>query len=43
VYRGDPVPTYEEQVPALKAGPLVQQPLGAECIRRAEPIKQEYV
>ena len=43
VYRGDPVPTYEEQVPALKAGPLVQQPLGAEWIRRAEPIKQEYV
>ena len=43
VYRGDPMPTYEEQVPALKAGPLVQQPLGAEWIRRAEPIKQEYV
>jgi len=43
VYRGDPVPTYEEQVPALKTGPLVQQPLGAEWIRRAEPIKQEYV
>ena len=43
VYRGDPMPTYEEQVPALKAGPLVQQPLGAKWIRRAEPIKQEYV
>jgi 2-oxoglutarate ferredoxin oxidoreductase subunit beta len=43
VYQGDPMPTYEEQVPALKAGPLVQQPLGAEWIRRAEPIKQEYV
>jgi len=43
MYRGDPMPTYEEQVPALKAGPLVQQPLGAEWIRRAEPIKQEYV
>ncbi len=27
-YRGEPVPTYEEQVPALAAGPLVQQPLG---------------
>ena len=43
VYRGDPMPTYEEQVPALKAGPLVQQPLGIEWIRRAEAIKQEYV
>jgi len=43
VYRGDPMPTYEEQVPALKAGPLVRQPLGAEWTRRAEPIKQEYV
>jgi 2-oxoglutarate ferredoxin oxidoreductase subunit beta len=43
VYRGDPMPTYEEQVPALKAGPLVRQPLGAEWIRRVEPIKQEYV
>jgi len=26
-YRGEAIPTYEEQVPALKAGPLVQQPL----------------
>jgi 2-oxoglutarate ferredoxin oxidoreductase subunit beta len=26
-YRGEPLPTYEEQVPALAAGPLVQQPL----------------
>jgi len=26
-YRGDPLPTYEEQVPALKAGPLVEQRL----------------
>jgi 2-oxoglutarate ferredoxin oxidoreductase subunit beta len=43
VYRGDPMPTYEEQVPALKAGPLVQQSLDTEWIRRAEPIKQEYV
>ena len=27
VYRGDPVPTYEAQVPALKDGPLVTRPL----------------
>lgn len=26
-YRGEPAPTYEEQVPALRAGPLVEQPL----------------
>ncbi len=26
-YRGEPVPTYESQVPALKAGPLVERPL----------------
>jgi 2-oxoglutarate ferredoxin oxidoreductase subunit beta len=27
LYRGELIPSYEEQVPALKAGPLVQQPL----------------
>jgi len=27
-YRGEPVPTYEAQEPALQAGPLVEQPLG---------------
>jgi 2-oxoglutarate ferredoxin oxidoreductase subunit beta len=27
LYRGETIPSYEEQVPALKAGPLVQQPL----------------
>ena len=26
-FRGEPLPTYEEQVRALRAGPLVQQPL----------------
>ncbi len=26
-YRGEPIPTYEEQVPALRAGPLVERPL----------------
>ena len=26
-FRGEPLPTYEEQVQALRAGPLVQQPL----------------
>jgi 2-oxoglutarate ferredoxin oxidoreductase subunit beta len=42
-YRGEPIPTYEEQVPALKAGPLVKQPLGPEWIRRAEAIKQDFM
>jgi 2-oxoglutarate ferredoxin oxidoreductase subunit beta len=28
LYRGEPLPSYEEQVPALQAGPLVDQPLG---------------
>jgi 2-oxoglutarate ferredoxin oxidoreductase subunit beta len=41
-YRGEPIPTYEEQIPALKAGPLVEQPLGPEWIRRAEAIKQDF-
>ncbi|HET90661.1 MAG TPA: 2-oxoacid:ferredoxin oxidoreductase subunit beta [Chloroflexi bacterium] len=27
VYRSEPLPTYEEQIPALQAGPLVDQPL----------------
>ena len=42
-YRGEPIPTYEEQVPALRAGPLVKQPLEPEWIRRMEAIKQKYV
>jgi len=28
LYRGEPLPSYEEQVPALQAGPLVSRPLG---------------
>jgi len=42
-YRSDPLPTYEDQVPALKAGPLMDQPLDAEWIRRVESVKQEFV
>ena len=40
-YQGEPIPTYEEQVPALTTGPLVKQPLGPEWIRRVEAIKQD--
>ena len=42
-YRSDPIPTYEDQVPALRAGPLVDQPLDAEWIRRVESVKQELM
>jgi len=42
-YRGEPIPTYEEQVPALSVGPLVKQPLSSEWTQQVEAIKQEYV
>jgi len=42
-YRGEPIPTYEEQVPALSVGPLVEQPLDPEWIQQVEAIKQEYM
>jgi 2-oxoglutarate ferredoxin oxidoreductase subunit beta len=40
-YRGVPVPTYEEQVPALAAGPLVHQPLGKLQQAQIEALKAE--
>ncbi|MEE8391708.1 MAG: 2-oxoacid:ferredoxin oxidoreductase subunit beta [Anaerolineae bacterium] len=43
VYRGEPVLTYEEQVPALKAGPLVQQPLGKLQPEQVEALQAELV
>ena len=42
-YRGEPIPTYEEQLSALKDGPLVQQPLGTEWVQHVEAVGQEYV
>ncbi len=43
VYRGEPIPTYEEQVPALKAGPLVQQPLGELRAEQIEALRAELI
>jgi 2-oxoglutarate ferredoxin oxidoreductase subunit beta len=42
-YRGQPVPTYEEQVPALAAGPLVQQPLGTLQPTQIEALRAEIM
>jgi 2-oxoglutarate ferredoxin oxidoreductase subunit beta len=41
-YRGEPAPSYEEQVPALKAGPVAQLPLDEAWIRRVERLKQTF-
>ena len=43
VYRGEPVPTYEAQVPALREGCLVDLPLDAEWVRHVEALKQRLV
>jgi 2-oxoglutarate ferredoxin oxidoreductase subunit beta len=40
-YRGEPIPTYEEQIPALAAGPLVQQPLGRLQPAQVEALQSE--
>jgi 2-oxoglutarate ferredoxin oxidoreductase subunit beta len=40
-YRGEPISTYEEQVPALAAGPLVQQPLGTLQPAQIETLQAE--
>jgi 2-oxoglutarate ferredoxin oxidoreductase subunit beta len=37
LYRGEPLPTYEEQVPALRAGSIVERPLAK---LRPEQIKE---
>lgn len=42
IYREEGRPTYEEQVSALKAGPLVQQPLDGR-FAEYEAIKNEFV
>jgi 2-oxoglutarate ferredoxin oxidoreductase subunit beta len=42
-YRVKGVPTYEEQVPALKAGPLVKQPLEKLRPEQVEALRAEVV
>jgi 2-oxoglutarate ferredoxin oxidoreductase subunit beta len=42
-YRGEPIPTYEEQVPALKAGPLVEQPLEKLRPEQIEALQAEAI
>jgi 2-oxoglutarate ferredoxin oxidoreductase subunit beta len=42
-YRGEPIPTYEEQVPALKAGPLVKQPLEKLRPEQIEALRAELI
>lgn len=42
-YRVEPIPTYEEQVPALKAGPLVEQPLEKLRPEQIEALQAEVI
>jgi 2-oxoglutarate ferredoxin oxidoreductase subunit beta len=42
-YRGEPIPTYEEQVPALEAGPLVKQPLEKLRPEQIEALRAEVI
>lgn len=42
-YRADGVPTYEEQVPALQAGPLVEQPLEKLLPQQIEALQAEVI
>jgi 2-oxoglutarate ferredoxin oxidoreductase subunit beta len=42
-YRVEGVPTYEEQVPALKAGPLVKQPLEKLRPGQVEELRAELI
>jgi 2-oxoglutarate ferredoxin oxidoreductase subunit beta len=42
-YRGEPAPTYEEQVPTLKAGPLVEQPLKKLRAEQVEALRAEIM
>ena len=41
LYRDDSVPSYEEQVPALQAGPLVEQPLNTLTPDQVRALKTE--
>ncbi|MCX7680863.1 MAG: 2-oxoacid:ferredoxin oxidoreductase subunit beta [Anaerolineae bacterium] len=41
LYRGSPLPTYEEQVPALRSGPLVARPLEKLGMAQVEALLRE--
>jgi len=43
LYRGEPTPTYEEQVVALKDGPLVQQPPERLRLEQVEALQAEVI
>ncbi|MFH1929603.1 MAG: hypothetical protein ABIK79_15735 [Chloroflexota bacterium] len=43
VYQSEPVTMYEEQVPALKVGPLVMQPLEALLPGQVEELMAELI
>jgi len=43
LYRGEPMPTYEEQAPALAAGPLVEQPLARLSPEQVEALQAELI
>jgi 2-oxoglutarate ferredoxin oxidoreductase subunit beta len=43
VYRGEPMPTYEEQVPALKAGPVAARPLAKLRPDQIEMLQSEIM
>jgi 2-oxoglutarate ferredoxin oxidoreductase subunit beta len=43
IYRTETMPAYEEQVPALKAGALVKQPLRTKTLEEYETLKQEFL
>ena len=40
-YRGEALPTYEEQIPTLRSGPLVQQPLSTLGPAQIEALRAE--
>jgi 2-oxoglutarate ferredoxin oxidoreductase subunit beta len=43
LYRGDPIPIYEEQVAALSANPLVEQPLTTLSAAQVEALRAELM
>jgi 2-oxoglutarate ferredoxin oxidoreductase subunit beta len=43
LYRAEGVPTYEEQVPALKIGPLVEQPMEKLQPEQVEALRAEVI
>lgn len=43
LYRDESMPAYEEQVPALAAGPLVKQPLRIKTAQEYRALKEEYL